>query len=77
MIEKLYGFNMDELQVIPEEMIVFCAKQFAPDEENNFKLFLDVAKEFKMAGLTPIFLSTHKLQDLFVTTEEKIRKELH
>jgi len=77
MIEKLYGFNMNDLQVIPEEMIVYCAKQFGPDEDNTFKQFLGVAYEFRQAGLTPIFLSTQRLQDLFVTTEEKIRKELH
>jgi hypothetical protein len=77
MIEKIYGYSTKKLQVIPEEMIIFCAKQFPPDEDNTFKDFLQVANEFKIAGLTPLFLSTQNLKDLFVTTQEKIENKLH
>jgi hypothetical protein len=77
MIEKLYGYDTNKLQVIPEEMIIFCAKQFPPQEENTFRDFLKIAYEFKVAGLTPIYLSTYNLKDLFVTTQEKIENKLH
>lgn len=65
------------MHIIPEEMIVYCAKQFAPDEENTFSKFLDIAQEFRRAGLTPVFLSTEKLEDLMITTQEKLQKKLH
>lgn len=65
------------MHVIPEEMIVYCAAQFGADEDNTFKRFLDVAHEFRRAGLTPVFLSTEKLEDLMITTQEKLEKKLH
>ena len=65
------------MHIIPEEMIVYCASQFAPDEDNTFKRFLEVASEFRDAGLTPVFLSTEKLEDLMITTQEKLQKKLH
>lgn len=69
--------TLDNMHVIPEEMIVYCANQFAPEEDNTFRRFLDVAKEFRRAGLTPVFLSTEKLEDLMITTQEKLQKKLH
>lgn len=68
----LYG-----LQIVPEDMIEFCAKQFAPNEENSFRDILNAADEFRDAGLTPIFLCSETLKDLFVTTKEKLQKKYH
>lgn len=65
------------LQVIPEDMIIFCASQFGPDEDNSFKNILNAANEFRDAGLTPIFLCTETLRDIFVTTTEKMHKKYH
>lgn len=65
------------LQIIPEDMIIFCASQFGPDEDNSFKNVLSAADEFREAGLTPMFLCTKSLQDIFVTTIEKIQKKYH
>jgi hypothetical protein len=65
------------LNVIPEDMVVFCASQFGPDEDNSFKNILNAADEFRDAGLTPLFLCTKTLQDIFVTTVEKMQKKYH
>ena len=65
------------LQIIPEDMIIFCASQFGPDEDNSFKNILSAADEFREAGLTPLFLCTKTLQDIFVTTLEKMQKKYH
>ena len=65
------------LQIVPEDMIIFCADQFGPDEENSFRNILNAGNEFKEAGLTPVFLCSETLKDLFVTTKEKIQKKLH
>lgn len=69
--------TLDNMHIIPEEMIVYCANQFRADEENTFSKFLDIAHEFRKAGLTPVFLSTEKLEDLMITTQEKLQKKLH
>lgn len=69
--------TLQGLRVIPEDMIVFCAGQFGPDEDNSFKSILNAANEFRDAGLTPIFLCTETLHDVFVTTTEKIQKKYH
>ena len=65
------------LQIVPEDMVVFCASQFAPNEENSFRSILNAADEFRDAGLTPIFLCSETLKDLFVTTKEKLQKKYH
>jgi hypothetical protein len=65
------------LHVIPEEMIIFCANQFASDEENTFRNFLLIAAEFRSAGLTPIYLCTEHMKDLYITTQEKLQKKFH
>jgi hypothetical protein len=69
--------SISNLQIVPEDMIIFCASQFGPDEDNSFKNVLNAADEFREAGLTPIFLCTKTLQDLFVTTKEKLQKKYH
>lgn len=69
--------TLSGLHIIPEDMVVFCAGQFAPNEENSFRSILNAADEFRDAGLTPIFLCSETLKDLFVTTEEKLQKKLH
>jgi hypothetical protein len=69
--------TLNGLQVIPEDMVVFCANQFGPNEDNSFKSILNAADEFRDAGLTPIFLCSKTLQDLFVTTTEKLQKKYH
>lgn len=65
------------LQLVPEDVIMFCASQFPAHEENSFRNILNAADEFRDAGLTPIFLCTETLKDLFVTTKEKLQKKLH
>jgi hypothetical protein len=69
--------TMYGLQIIPEDMVIFCASQFGPDEDNSFKNILNAADEFREAGLTPMFFCTKSLQDIFVTTIEKMQKKYH
>jgi hypothetical protein len=68
---------MNGLYVVPEEIVKQCALAFAEDEENTFKNFLNVGREFRAAGLTPLYLCTENMKDMYVTTEEKMRKKLH
>lgn len=66
------------LQLVPEDIVEYCAKQCDIDDpHNSFRRILNTAEEFKEAGLTPIFLCSETLQDLFVTTREKLQKKLH
>jgi len=67
---------IDGLHVVPEEVVKSCA-DYLRGEENNFQLFLDVAKQFRYAGLTPIFLCSESMKDLYVTTEENLQKKFH
>lgn len=69
--------TLSGLQLVPEDVIEFCASQFAPNEENSFRNILNAADEFRDAGLTPLILCTDSLKDLFVTTKEKLQKKLH
>ena len=69
--------NTSSLYVVPEDIIRQCAQAMIDDETNHFKSFLDVAQEFRQAGLTPMYLCTENMKDMYVTTEEKIRKKMH
>jgi hypothetical protein len=68
--------TIENMQIVPEEIVKYCAEQLI-GEENTFKNFLDVAEEFREAGLTPVFLCSNNLKDLFITTKEKLQKKLH
>lgn len=68
--------EISNMQIVPEDMIKWCAAQLE-GEENTFAEFLVVADQFRMAGLTPIFLCSNTLKDLYVTTKEKLQKNYH
>lgn len=74
MIKRI--FSIENMQIVPEEIVQYCAAQLA-GEENTFESFLLIAKEFREAGLTPVFMCTHTLKDLFVTSEEKLKRKFH
>ena len=69
--------SLDNMQVVPEDMIRYCASQIPEDVDNTFSRFLKIGTQLKDAGLTPIFLCSRTLQDLMVTTEEALQKKLH
>lgn len=68
--------TIENLQIVPEEIVQYCA-DYLKGEENTFEKFLEVAAEFRAAGLTPVFLCSETLQDLFITTKEKLQKNYH
>ena len=69
--------RMIDLQMVSQEMVEWCAEQCADDEQNSFKRLLEAAAEFKSAGMTPVFLCSETLRDLYVTTAERLKKKLH
>ena len=64
------------VRIVPEEVIKNCADEVSDQPQNNFLFLLEKHKVFKDAGLTPVFL-TENMVDVFVSTVEKLRKELH
>lgn len=69
--------SLTNVKIIPEEMIVLCASQFGPEEENNFKVCLDIGNTFKKAGLTPIYMCKDDFVDIYVTSKEKLTRDYH
>lgn len=68
--------KLSNLKIVPEEMIVSCASKFN-SEDNAFSNFLKVAHEFRLAGLTPVYLCNSTFKTVIVTTQEKINREFH
>lgn len=68
--------SIENMQIVPEEIVQYCADHLV-GEENNFEKFLLIANEFRSAGLTPVFMCSRNLKDLFITTEEKLKRKLH
>jgi hypothetical protein len=73
----LHRVKLSNLKIVPEEMIIACASKFPPDQENSFKTLLNSAHEFKLAGLTPVYLCNSSFKTMIATTQEKLNKELH
>ena len=66
-----------ELIPVSEELIEQAAQIISETEPNNsFRTILAKANEFREAGLTPVILHTKELDQIFVTTQEMIDKEL-
>jgi hypothetical protein len=77
-MKTIYGVNYDSLKVVSEEIIESAAEAFKDtDPENNFNKLLLSAKEFRIAGLTPIFLVDDTMQQVLVTTKEKLQRKYH
>lgn len=77
-MKTIYGVNYDSLKVISEEIIESAADAFKEtDPENNFARLLVAAKEFRIAGLTPVFLCDNDMRQVLVTTKEKLTKKYH
>ena len=68
---------MSDLYVVPEEIVKQCAYAMQDDEQNTFNSFLAAAQEFREAGLTPLYLCSQNMKDMYVTTEEKMRKKFY
>lgn len=68
--------SIKNMQIVPEEIVQYCADQLE-GEENTFENFLLVAKELRLAGLTPVFLCSNTLKDLYITSLEKLQRKLH
>mgnify|MGYP003351247148 CR=1 FL=1 len=68
--------ELSNLQIVPEDIVEYCAEACSDVEDNSFRRILDAGYEFKEAGLTPVYLCSTTLQDLFVTTKEKLQKKL-
>lgn len=74
---KINGISLNKLKIVPEIMMIDCAAQFGPEEDNKFKNSIQEASIFKEAGLVPIYLCTNSFDQIFVTTKEKIENYLH
>ena len=69
--------KLTNLKIVPEEIIIQCAKDLSNEQRNTFEDLLDEAYYFRMVGLSPVFITTSNMKNLFVTSKEKLRKEYH
>lgn len=68
---------LEELLIVSEEMITYCSQMMSEEETNSFATRIELAKEFRIAGLNPVFLVTLDFRDLYVTSEEFLRKKMN
>jgi hypothetical protein len=64
---------------IEEELIIFNCTEHE-DEETNKNIFeeaLNIAHSFRVAGLNPIYFMEPETNTLYVTSEEKLARQLH
>ena len=72
-------FMQTVYKIIPENIITDAANVATEmgDEQNSFVRLLSAAKEFKAAGMTPIFLLDGDKMDMFCVAKETFKKKLH
>jgi hypothetical protein len=68
---------LEPLMIIPESIVEEAAEACKDDKDNNFKKVLNAGREFKAAGLTPIYVLDEHYMDLIVIAKELYRKKLH
>ena len=69
--------KLKNLKIVSEETIIQCAKDLSNEQRNTFEDLLNEAYYFRMVGLSPVFITTSNMKNLFVTSKEKLRKEYH
>lgn len=72
---KLPIVELKDIKVVPEELIVSCAEQSI--ENNRFHKVLAEGLEYKLAGLTPVYLCKTDFKQLGVTSEERLTRKYH
>lgn len=73
------GKDMSSYKVIPEHIMEASAETATEmgESDNSFSRMLLAAKEFKDAGMTPMFLLDAKNMDVFCVAKETFGKRLH
>ena len=67
----------DMYVVIPEEVVQSASDAMPDDPLNNFRKVLNAGKQFREAGLTPIYILDQNVMDLVVIAKETYQKKLH
>lgn len=65
--------QLENLMIVPEHMIIDCASAIL-ESNNNFKDSLMKGNEYRLAGLTPIYLCNKDFNEIYVTSCEKLQK---
>lgn len=68
---------IDPIFIVPESVVKEAAEACKDDANNSFLKVLNAGKEFKAAGLTPIYVLDENYKDLVVIAKELYRKKLH
>jgi hypothetical protein len=76
-VEMFNKAEVSGLQLVPEDIVEYCADACSDVEDNSFRRILKAGYEFRDAGLKPVYICSTTLQDLFVTTEEMLQRKLH
>jgi hypothetical protein len=67
---------MEHRITIPEEVVAEAASSFG-EEDNNFRRMWEAGQEYKLAGMTPIYLLDQERMDLYVVAAETYGKKLN
>ena len=68
------------MQIIPEYVIIQCAKVFEEESMiNSFDLILLEGQKFKEADLTPIYIQDTQdgIQNIIITSQERLQNKFH
>lgn len=78
-VTKLNINDPNVIELSPEKVfnMMYAYDLLQPDEENLFKPAYEAGKQFKYAGLQPVFFFNAQNASIFVTTKERIEKKLH
>ena len=79
---RIVETDLMNMMIVPEELVELCSttmvQEYGDDGfENNFRNILAQGFTFRSAGLTPVYLCSQDMKNLYVTSVEKINKQYH
>lgn len=69
--------NIDNFVSVPESVIRSAAEYVSDDPNNSFVTVLESGEEFKLAGMTPMYILDRDNMQVHVVAEETFGKLLH
>lgn len=71
--------RLDNLRIVPRHIIVSCSVSMMLQGYNNnrFSILLEEEKSYENANLTPIFICSTDMKELFTTSLENIKNLYH
>lgn len=71
--------KLDNLKLVPRHIIKSCSDDMVLQgyDNNRFSILLEEEKSYENANLTPVFICSNDMKEVYTTSVEKIKNLYH